>query len=166
MTLPITIHLTEDEALALADLLGWAGDTIEELIIDARRNEKFPGLTPERQAEMDENDKDILEIYEPLADIGLAVSEIIKGTIIQNATMGKPSACPWCGEDNSKAPFLLEQTGSDAHCDHEVDYNYSCDNCGCRFDEVWTYSHKEINRDPKDFSPEEVEKWAPTTTND
>jgi C4-type Zn-finger protein len=71
---------------------------------------------------------------------------MIEGAITQNVTMGKPGACPQCGEDNSKAPFLLEQTGADAHCNHEVEYNYSCDNCRCRFDEVWMYSHKEVTR--------------------
>lgn len=149
MTLPVTIHLTEEEAHALNDLLGWAGDTIGELLDDAKRD-----------PEPDENDKEIVSIYEPLADIGLTVTQKIEGTITENHIMGKPSACPRCGEDNSKAPFLLEQTGADAHCDHEVEYNYSCQNCGCRFDEVWMYSHKEVTRDPRDFTPEEVEKWG------
>jgi|TARA_Y100000296_G_C5164734_1_gene253912 hypothetical protein len=149
----ITLTLTEEEASALHDLVGWAGDTIGEMLDDAKH-----------EPEPDENDKEVVEIYEPLFNISQRVSELVEATITENHIMGKPGACPRCGEDNSKPPFLLEQTGSDAHCDHEVEYNYSCDNCGCRFDEVWMYSHKQVTRDPKDFTPEEVEKWGNETT--
>ena len=80
MTLPITIHLTEDEANALHDLLGWAGDHIGEILDDARSNEKLPHLTKDRQAELDENDKEVVSIYDPLFDIALTVSEKIINT--------------------------------------------------------------------------------------
>jgi hypothetical protein len=80
--------------------------------------------------------------------------ELKEGCLAHPYPQGKPRTCPRCGNDR------LEMTGADAHCDHEVEYNLSCLECGCQFDEVWAYSRKEITRDPMDFTPEEVEKWA------
>jgi len=85
MTLPITIQLTEAEAHALNDLLGWAGDTIGDILDDAQSNKKLPHLTKDRQAELDENDKEVVSIYDPLFNISRTVSEMIEGTIAQNA---------------------------------------------------------------------------------
>ena len=160
MTLPVTIHLTEDEAFALNNLLEWAGEHIGDILDAAGSHDHWP---VDHQPELEGNDKEIREIYKPLFTIAQTVTEKVEGTITENHIMGKPGVCPRCGEDNSKAPFLLEQTGADAHCDHEVEYNYSCQNCGCRFDEVWMYSHKQVTRDPRDFTPAEVEKWGTTT---
>jgi len=145
MTLPVTIHFTEEQANALFDLLDWASTDIECRLPDC------------------EDDPELAAIWRPMFDIAQTAIEKIEATITENHIMGKPGACPRCGQDNSKAPFLLEQTGSDAHCDHEVEHNYSCDNCGCRFDEVWMYSHKQVTRDPRDFTPAEVEKWGNDT---
>ena len=138
MTLPITIHFTEEQANALFDVLEWASNDIECRLPDC------------------EDDPELAAIWRPMFDIAQTAIEKIEGTITENHIMGKPRQCPRCGNHR------LEQTGSDAHCDHEVESNYSCLECGCQFDEVWMYSHKQVTRDPRDFTPEEVEKWAPT----
>ena len=134
MTLPVTIHFTEDEAHKLFDLLEWAANDIEERIPDCKDD-------PE-------------QIWPPLFDIAELAMRKIEGTITENNIMGKPRQCPRCGN------YKLEQTGSDALCNHEVEHNYKCLECGCLFDEVWSYSHKQVTRDPRDFTPDEVEKWA------
>ena len=128
----ITITLTEDEASALFDVLEHTSNDIGERLPDC------------------EDDPDAKALWEPMFNISQRVMELIEATITENNIMGKPRACPQCGEDNDhdgiKKPYLLEMTGADAHCDHEGEYNYSCSSCGCRFDEVWAYSHKEVTR--------------------
>jgi len=155
MTLPITIHLTEAEAHALHDLLDWAGEHIGDILDAAGSHDHWP---VDQQPELEGNDKEIRDTFKPLFTISQTVTEKVEGTIAENHIMGKPGACPRCG---NRSPA---QTGSDAHCDHEVEHNYSCNNCGCQFDEAWMYSHKQVTRDPRDFTPEEVEKWGNDTT--
>ena len=145
MTLPVTIHLTEEEANALFDLLECASTDIECRLPDCK------------------DDPEMAAIWRPMFDIAQTAIEKIEGTITENHIMGKPGVCPRCGNHD------LEQTGSDAPssillANHEVEHNYSCHHCGCQFDEVWAYSHKQVTRDPRDFTPDEVEKWGNDTT--
>ena len=153
MALPITIHLTEAEADALHDLLDWAGEHIGDILDAAGSHDHWPIVDPaaaraadEERAALEGNDKEISELFKPLFNISQTVTEKVEGTVAENIIMGMPGACPHCKEDGRKPPYLLEHTGSDAHCDHEEERNYSCQNCGCLFDEVWMYSHKEVTR--------------------
>jgi hypothetical protein len=62
----ITLTLTEDEANALHDLVGWAGDNIGDILDDANRGFRF------------KPDAEIIETYAPLFDVSQRVSELIK----------------------------------------------------------------------------------------
>lgn len=157
----ITLTLTEEEAGALHDLLGWAGDHIGDILDAAGSHDHYPS-GEDQQAQLDGNDKEIRDTFKPLFSTSQRVSELIEAETTEKEIMGKPRACPQCGEDNDhdgiKEPYLLEMTGADAHCDHEVEYNYSCSNCGCRFDEVWAYSRKEITHRGKQCECDEPER--------
>ena len=143
MSLPVTIHFTEDEAFALAEALEHLSSDMEDRLPDAQF--------------MTDDEKELEDIWRSMYDIAQTAIAKIEGTVTENHIMGKPGVCPRCGNHD------LEQTGSDARCDHEVESNYSCHHCGCQFDEAWMYSHKQVTRDPRDFTPAEVEKWAPKT---
>ena len=93
MTLPITIHFTEEQANALFDVLEWASNDIECRLPDC------------------EDDPELAAIWRPMFDIAQTAIEKIEGTITENHIMGKPRQCPRCGNHR------LEQTGSDAHCE-------------------------------------------------
>jgi hypothetical protein len=60
----MNITLTEAEANALNDLLGWAGDHIGDILDDAKRD--------------DEPDAEIIETYAPLFDVSQRVSDLIE----------------------------------------------------------------------------------------
>jgi predicted nucleic-acid-binding Zn-ribbon protein len=149
MKLPVTIHFTEEEAFALAEALEHLSRNMEDRLPDVEV--------------MTEDERELADIWRSMFNIAQTAIEKIEATITENHIMGKPGVCPRCGNHD------LEQTGSDAPssillANHEVEHNYSCHHCGCQFDEVWSYSHKQVTRDPRDFTPDEVEKWGNTTT--
>ena len=123
MTLPITIHLTEDEAHALNDLLGWAGDTIGEILDDAKYD-----------PEPDENDKENIEINEVLFNISQTVIEKID-------SLCKPGACPRCGYKDTEAVEADED-------DMTKWTVMKCPNCGAGWVNIFRLDSLNVESEP------------------
>ena len=137
-TTTISINLTKEQADELSSLLCHSAEDLSD------RLDMYGDINDKRYPD---DHQEIVDIYKPMRDVADQVLELLSATPER-----KPGAhvvtCPRCGQTNEGPDYLLEHTGSDAWCAEEEERQYSCQNCGCLFDEVWAYSRTEVTRDP------------------